>query len=133
MGWKIRVALSTEKDSSNFVVFDQEDFFDLADCIGSHSYEFCTKKYSLNGEEIAFHLFRGSFTDAVDGAKDKNKELSAQLLNIRDQMARYFYNYISAEKKPYIRPSYRMLRRKMKTLKQKIKTIRHKLFKKNKY
>ena len=133
VGWKIRLALSTEKDSRNFVVFDQEDFYNLADSIGCHTYELISKKYSLNGEDIAFHLFRGSFTDAVDGFNDKNKDLSSRLLKIRNKMGRYFYDYISTEKKPYIRPSYRMLKRKIKTLKQKIKAIRHKLFKKKKH
>jgi hypothetical protein len=77
-------------------------------------------------------LFRGSFTDAVDGFNDKNIDLSTRLLKIRDKMGRYFYDYISTEQKPYIRPSYRMFKRKIKTLEQKIRAIRRKLFKKKK-
>lgn len=94
VGWKIRHQISSEDNNENFVSFDQKDVKELANKIGIHSFEVISKEYSVNNEVVAFHLFRGSFTDKVNGNKDNNKKLSSKLKSIRSKMGKYFYNYL---------------------------------------
>lgn len=102
VGWKIRWELSKEDDDSNFVAFEQVPVLNLSKKIGLHSYELITRKYMMDGEVLCYHLFRGSFTDKVDGNKDVNKDLSQELINIRDKMGEFFYTYLQTGKEPQI-------------------------------
>lgn len=102
VGYKIREALSSPERDDNFLSFDQEDCKDLSKKIGLHSFEVISKKYSVDGEPVAYHLFRGSFTAKVVGNRDKNKALSGRLKSVRDRMGKYFYQYISTGVQPRV-------------------------------
>ncbi len=102
VGYKIRDALSSKDDDSNFVSFEFSLFTGLSKRIGEHSYETITQKYTLKNEIIAYHLFRGSFTDAVVGNYDLNKKLPQKTLRIRNKFGEYFYNHIKIGRPPKI-------------------------------
>ncbi len=92
VGWKIREKLSNKDDSSNFISFGQRDAIDLKKLIGVHSYGCITKEYLLDSQTIAFHLFRGSFTDRVDSKGiDANKDVPQLWTITRDKFGKYFY------------------------------------------
>lgn len=102
VGYKIRDALSSEDVNDNFLAFDQEECKDLSKKIGLHSFEVISKKYLVDDEVVAFHLFRGSFTGKVVGNQDKNKPLSRRLKSVRDRMGRYFYEYLRTGVQPNV-------------------------------
>ncbi len=98
-GYQIREKLSTEEDNTNFLSFKGEDEKTFANNIGEHTFEICTQKYSYNDEVIAYHLFRGSFTGAIDNLEtrsDPNKEISSHILSIRNELGLCFYGTLRA-------------------------------------
>lgn len=104
VGYKIREALSSENDSTNFIAFENREINDLAAKIGEHSYEVGTQAYLYDGKKVAYHLFRGSFTDRHIDNCDCNKDLSQKTLIVRDKLSKYFYDYIRLGRPPFIFP-----------------------------
>ncbi len=106
VGYKIREALSTEDNDSNFVAFDHLPVNNLAEKIGIHSYEVGTQSYSYNGKVVAFHLFRGSFTGKPNENKDSNLDLQIKTYRVRDKLSKYFYDYAKLGHAPFIIPRF---------------------------
>lgn len=100
VGYKIRRELSSPKDNTSFITFEQKRNDSLANAIGMHSFEILTHCYSLNGEIISFHLFRGSFTGSVSHAKDPNRQTPKQWLQVRNKLGKYFYTFLATGKSP---------------------------------
>ncbi len=106
VGYKIRQALSNENDDSNFTAFVGKPVEELAKKIGQHSYEVRTQAYSYQGREVAYHLFRGSFSDKHVKFVDKNTDIETKTLIARDKLSEYFYNYVRLGHKPHIKSKF---------------------------
>jgi hypothetical protein len=102
VGWRTRKALSKNTDY-NFISFNQlrldEDIFNKFihnSNKNSHSFDFCSTIYSHNGNVVALHLFRGTFTGEVINLKDPKKHLNCELINTRNKIAKFMYDEISS-------------------------------------
>ena len=99
VGWKIREKLS-KNEILNFISFKSKVPKDLLVFFGKYSFECLLREYFYDDQTVAFHLFRGSFTDKVDGVIDVNAELSNRILERRDLIGRCFYDIIATGKRP---------------------------------
>ena len=120
VGYQFREALSTAGDDSNFISFEYEDYWELSQKIGEHSFDVVTKKYLYEKEIVAYHLFRGSFTDVPVNACDINATIDKRKLVVRNKIGEFFYKYISRGKPPklfslkYIINKYKFLNKMVK-------------------
>tara|TARA_B110000503_G_scaffold133296_1_gene210576 strand:+ start:3121 stop:4158 length:1038 start_codon:yes stop_codon:yes gene_type:complete len=91
VGWKIREKLSNK----NFATFSQREAYELKKLIGTHSFEMLTREYFYKNKTIGFHLFRGTFTGAVQNHEDPKAPINNKWVITRNNYGNYFYNYIT--------------------------------------
>lgn len=101
VGWKIRKALSND-GVLDFVSFSSKIPNDFVSLFGEYSYDCLLREYLYNMETVAFHLFRGSFTQKVVGVVDINVELTEKILSMRDLIGGCFYDLIATGKRPHL-------------------------------
>lgn len=88
VGWKIREALSNRP----FSTFSQRVCYELRWMVGRHSFETLSREYYHQGEPVAFHLFRGTFTGKVTETHEDPQAVVAQKwLQARDAYGSFFY------------------------------------------
>jgi hypothetical protein len=91
VGYKIRLAYSDRR----VISFEQKRCGYLSKIIGSHSFEVISQEYFLEGETIAFHLFRGTFTGEVNADhEDPKLVIKKETIKIRNNYGKFFYDYI---------------------------------------
>ena len=86
----------------DFVSFSSKIPNDFVSLFGEYSYDCLLREYLYNMETVAFHLFRGSFTQKVVGVVDINVELTEKILSMRDLIGGCFYDLIATGKRPHL-------------------------------